>query len=181
MRFPLLGAVAALLLTSCGSAAPANPSMIPVSSVLDENARLRAENELLRAQPATDAGEEAIRVSVRDAQRKSNLQAFGTVAQLWAIDHGNHLPLVADDEFQTLMVSGNYLIRVAQPLTPGEHYCYAISRDRTEYSLSTWLEEDDRPYSVGSDLAVPFIAKSSRNAYFGGDCPRVPGWTSVRA
>lgn len=153
--------------------------MIPVSSVLDENARLRAENERLRGS-ATDAEEQARRVLARDAKRKSDVMAYATAAQLWAADHGNQLPVVSDDEFQALMVSGKYLVRIVPATSPGEHYCYATSRDRTEYSFSAWLEEEQRPFALGSDMAAHIIAKSSRSAFFNEGCPRVPGWTSVR-
>ncbi len=78
------------------------------------------------------------------------------------------------------MVSGNYLMRVTPGVSPGEHYCYSTSPDRTEYSFSTWLEEEDQPYAVGSDMAARIVAGASRNAFFSDGCPRVPSWTTVR-
>jgi hypothetical protein len=181
MRLPLLSAAAALILVSCGNASVTNPTVIPVSSVLDENARLREENALLRAQPPMTAAEiEQAQVSARDAKRKSDLQAYATAAQLWAADHGEQLPTVGDDEFQGAMVAGKYLARVVPAPSAGEHYCYATNRDRSDYSLSGWLERTDAPYTVGSDMAAAIIAKSTRSAYFSDSCPRIPAWVSVR-
>jgi hypothetical protein len=174
MRRSILSALSALLLVSCGSAQTVG---IPVSSVLDENTHLRAENERLRSNANGEA--ELMRSRARDAKRKSDVMAYATAAQLWAADHAGKLPVAGDNEFQALMVSGRYIVRVTPPATPGEHYCYATSRDLTEYSFSAWTEEDDAPYTVGNDMAASVVAKAPREAFFGSPCPRIPGWAAV--
>jgi hypothetical protein len=179
MRFQLLPTVAMLLLVSCGSQA-VSVNTVSVSSVIDENARLRAENERLRIQPASDAQSELAHVRARDEKRRTDLQVYAVAAQLWATDHDNKLPALGDDEFRGVMVSGKYLARSVPPPSANEHYCYLAGRDDSEYAFSAWLEEDEQPYTVGSDLAARLIAKTSRSAFFGEGCPRVPGWTSVR-
>ena len=184
---PLAFAVAALILGACSTGAAGESATTPPASadLIEENARLKAENEFLRREqavpPNAAAAYEAAAMSARDAKRKSDLQAYETAAYLYAADHDQHFPVVADDEFKPRMVAGGYIQRVLPAPLPDEHYCYAYNPQQSDIIFSAWLEERDGAYGLGGDLTDAFLGRMTRGTYFGGSsCPAPPGWTGVR-
>jgi hypothetical protein len=186
MRRHIYLAMVATLLASCANqpVPESQPAQtVRVSSILDENAQLRAENERLR-QTSTITDYEMSRIRARDARRMSDMKVFVSAANVYAVGHKDQLPRLGDDEFQNLMVANRVLVEAVAPPSAGEHYCLAFSPERTDYAFSTWLEEGARVAAVTSErangLVDPAFKQASRDAYFGSACPAVPGWTSVR-